>query len=325
MSKDLILWAVSAIVAHAACVPVGGERILGRNLAAANAAFASVAPDQVIAFAPSPGRVRLMGPQELARLAARYGVEADTFQQVCFERVTEPLTAARLIPALRKALEMPQAEIHILDFSRYPLPPGQLEFSRTALPAAPPNGDAEVLWRGHLMEGEHHSIPIWVKVKILVEQKWIEAVSTLFPGRPIAAGQVVLKSGKAFPPRHPMLKNLSDVIGHQAVRSIRPGQAIEPQMLREADAVKPGDLVSVQVLSGSAQLHLTARAESAGGIGDIVALQNPAGGKTFRAVVQGEGKVVVNSDAHSLETKNRVGSSADLPGRRTGQWSESVR
>lgn len=327
MMKLSASFVILAALVRAGCVPVNNERIRGSDLAAANAAFASIAPDEVIGFAPSPGRLRLLGPRELARLAARYGVKADSFQQICFERVTEPLTAARIVPALKKTLGLPDIEIHVLDFSRYPLPPGQLEFTRAGLPAAPPpNTDAGIIWRGRVIVTEHRSIPVWARVKLLVAQQWVEAATNLPAGRPIAAGQVIQKSGKQFPTAHPGFKTIADVVGRKPSRLIRAGQIVSAAMLKDPDEIERGDSVSVQVLSGGAQLSFKARAESSGGMGQTIAVQNPVSGKRFVAVVQEKGKVLVNSNARNLENDNGVaGNSSAASGGSMGGRLESVR
>jgi flagella basal body P-ring formation protein FlgA len=327
MTKLLGLLSVCVLFARAGCVPVNDDRIHGRDLAAANAVFSAVAPDEVIGFAPSPGRLRLFGPRELARLAARYGVKVSSFKQVCFERLAESLTKERLIPSLRKALGISGIEIHILDFSRYSLPPGQLEFSRAGLPKTPPpNGNASVIWRGQVIIATHRSIPVWVRVKLLAPQQWVEATSDLLAGRPIAPDQVTLKSGKQFPFDHAGLAAVADVAGREPVRLIRAGQIISPDMLKDPDEIERGDEVSVRVLSGGTEIRFQARAESAGGRGEIIAVQNPVSGKRFDAVVQKKGKVLVDSNARDLAVDNSFGSaSAAISGGSLGRRLESVR
>ncbi|MEO7144982.1 MAG: flagellar basal body P-ring formation chaperone FlgA [Bryobacteraceae bacterium] len=289
----------------AACQPVDGDRILGRDLAAANPAFSVIAPEQTIGFAPAPGRRRIFGSQELARLAHRYPGAGSSFAPVCFERVTQPLTAERLVAALKKAVDLPDVEIHVLDFSRYPLPPGELAFSRSSLPAAPPsNPDAGITWRGQLTAAGHHSVPIWVTAQILVERQWIEAAADIPAGKPIAAGQLLTKTGKQFPFAASPLSAIADVTGRTSQRAIRTGQIIFPAMLGDTDAVERGDAVAVHVSSGGAQLQFEARAESSGHRGEIVAVRNPLNGRPFPAVVQSKGKVLVNPYAAQLDSKN---------------------
>jgi hypothetical protein len=63
------VWAVLlAAVSHAiACQAVDGERILGKDLAAADAVFAGLDPDSEIGAAPLAGVRRIVYAEELAR------------------------------------------------------------------------------------------------------------------------------------------------------------------------------------------------------------------------------------------------------------------
>src|SRR5437016_5292928 len=139
------------------CQAVDGERILGRDLAAADPMFAPLDPDLEIGAAPLAGVRRVVRVDELSRLAQQHGIAISSpASPICFERLTEPLSLETLLPALRQALAMDNAEIEILDYSRYSVPHGRLEFTRAGLAA---NG----LWRGRVVYGEGHSAPVWVK------------------------------------------------------------------------------------------------------------------------------------------------------------------
>ncbi|MGH9664535.1 MAG: flagellar basal body P-ring formation chaperone FlgA, partial [Bryobacteraceae bacterium] len=141
-----------------------------------------------------------------------------------------------------------------------------------------------------------------------------------------AVGQVALKTGKQFPFAHPGLAAVDDVLGRKPARLIRAGQIISPGMLKNPDEIERGDAVSVKVLSGGAQLRFEARAESSGGRGEIIAVQNPVSGKKFEAVVQRKGKVLVNSNAGDLASNNGVGGDSDAAaGGGLGRRLESVR
>ena len=49
-----------------------------------------------------------------------------------------------------------------------------------------------------------------------------------------------------------------------------------------------GDAVEVEVRSGAAHLALTAKAESGGRNGDVIAIRNPGSSRVFRARVEGK-------------------------------------
>jgi flagella basal body P-ring formation protein FlgA len=322
MKQFLVFLFACGAWAKAACLAVDADRILVRDLAAADPAFAGASPEQVVGFSPQPGHLRLFGPQELARLAARFGILAKTFEPVCFERVTIPLTAGRLLPAIRKAVNLAEVEIAILDFSRFPLPPGELEFPRSGLSSrAPPNPDAGVIWRGRLIGTDGHGIPVWARVRLAVARHWVEAAADLPVGRPIKGTQLASRTGKQFPFSDPALAEAKDAVGRRPVRVIRAGQPILPAMLAEPGDIERGDPVSVEVSSGGAELRFDARAESSGRKGETIAVLNPISGRRFAAVVVEKGKVLVNPNA-TLPVGNRR--SAGANNHALGERPESV-
>jgi Chaperone for flagella basal body P-ring formation len=89
---------LSMVPAWGACVPVETDRILAKDLASANQAFAAVDPAIEIGFSPLPGVTRVMRPAELAALARKLGVAASPdsapFESVCFVRTASSVAAA---------------------------------------------------------------------------------------------------------------------------------------------------------------------------------------------------------------------------------------
>src|SRR5579863_5051138 len=141
-----------------ACQAVDGDRILAKDLAVARPEFAVLDPSLAMGLAPQAGAIRTMRAAELSGLAAKHGlVLSGPIPDVCFERVAEPLTAARLLPVLEKASG--ETGIEILDWGRYRLPPGTIEFMRAGLT---PSG----LWRGRVVYPGGRSTPVWVKIRI---------------------------------------------------------------------------------------------------------------------------------------------------------------
>src|SRR5437879_4336875 len=137
----LPIWMAARILA---CQAIDGDRILGKDLAAAEAALSALDPDLEMGAAPLAGARRVVQAEELARWARQHGVTiSSALSPICFERVTEPLTAEALLPALRQALAMDAAEIEILDYSHSGVPRGTLEFTRAGLSPAG-------LWRGRV-------------------------------------------------------------------------------------------------------------------------------------------------------------------------------
>ncbi len=95
-----------AILLALDCQTVKGDRITGRDLAAANLAFAAVNVATDLGPAPLPGLRRVMRAADLTRLAARLGIAIEAPPgEACFER---PIAALRPSPAARVKLGPPE-------------------------------------------------------------------------------------------------------------------------------------------------------------------------------------------------------------------------
>lgn len=284
----LLLLAVA--VGPAACHSVEGEQILGRDLAAADGRFAAMPRDAVIGYAPSAGARRILHPAELARVATRYAVPPDLFEDVCFDRAVLTLDRETMIAAMRVALSLPDASIEITELSLYPAPPGDVVFPRASL-ASPRDGSA--LWRGYVRYGLNRRFPVWARVKIQVSGSRIVAAEDLKPGVAIESLQVRLETIEGFPDSDPSAQSVEQVTGLVPRRRIHAGSAVTLSVLEQAKDVARGERVKVEVHAGAAQLEMEGRAESAGRTGQTVSVLNTKSGKRFDAQVAGKGKVLV--------------------------------
>jgi flagella basal body P-ring formation protein FlgA len=282
-----ILFLLASMVPVFACQIVEGEHILGKDLSAASALFASLNPSVEIGASPIAGVQRVLRPEELVRLARQNGIElTEVATAVCFERATRQMTVEQLMPILRQALSMDNAQIEILDFSHFGVPRGTFEFPKSGLM---PNG----LWRGRLLYEQGHSMPVWVKARITVEKTWVEAAEPLAMGKPINGSQLIVKNGPRFPFDTAFVDSLELVAGRRPVRTLPAGTAIASPMLMIAHDVERGDMVDVEVKVGAATLSFQATAESSGRTGDSVMVKNPDNGKSFLAKIQDKGHVLV--------------------------------
>jgi hypothetical protein len=145
------------------CIAVDGDRVLAKDLVAVDSWFARADPSLEIGMAPLAGVTRVIQRRELAALArstqtVNQGVGIpDSISDVCVERATEPLTLQQLQPVLDAA--MGGSPVAVLEFSHYRIPRGAIEFTRAGLAR---NG----LWRGHVIYGSNHSVPIWAMVRM---------------------------------------------------------------------------------------------------------------------------------------------------------------
>jgi hypothetical protein len=143
-----------------ACVAVEQDRVLAKDLVPENAWFARLDPGLEIALTPLAGITRVIKSGELAALTRRNRIIVEipgSFSSLCVERAAAPLTPEGLQPVLEQVLG--GSPVRILDYSRYPVPRGEIEFTRAGLTTAG-------LWRGRVIYGNRHSTPVWAKVAL---------------------------------------------------------------------------------------------------------------------------------------------------------------
>jgi flagella basal body P-ring formation protein FlgA len=281
-------WALAAVLAARAiaCQTVD-EHITGKDLAAANPVFAAIDPDMEIGPAPMAGVSRVIHPLELSKIAQRGGIALSApLGDICFDRATEPLTPEKILPILRNSLAPEEAQIEILDHSRFAIPRGVLEFKREGLSSAG-------LWRGRVVYGPGSSAPIWVKVRVTEERTWVEAAESLQSGKAIGADQLVTRKGPRFPFGAAPLDSIDLAAGRAPVRMLPAGSEIYATMLVAPREIERGDKVEVEASSGNAIVAFEATAESPGRMGESILLRNPENGRYFRARVDGKGKAAV--------------------------------
>lgn len=280
--------------ADSPCVIVQGDQILVSDLARAIPAFARVAPISPLAPSPLPGNTRTFSFSELQAFGSRLSVSVPAQQTACFQIEMKTLDIDRVAEAMRSSLNIPDARIEILETSPSRVPVGSIEFTRDNL-GAPSSRDSKnpVPWRGDIVFGGSHRFAIWAKVRIAAPVREVVAVEALRPGVAIASSQLRTEVVEGFPSAAPVITSTDQVVGLMPLRPVAAGAEVRLENLVHPNDVNRGDLVTVDVRFGAAHLSLTGRAESAGRIGDTVAVRNPDTSKVFQAMVEGLDRVTV--------------------------------
>jgi flagella basal body P-ring formation protein FlgA len=291
----LILGLILAAAAMpGACVQVSSERIVVRDLLDAVPLLQELDPNTPVGYAPIPGTERVVSGRELTLIAIRHGVTLTDVPDVCIARALRAVTSAEMQAALVAALGMREAHLEVEEYSSQPLPPGHLEFERSTLVQPPPNApDAPVIWRGKLVYDQHHSAPVWAKVRIAVDRPIFLAAEDIPAGTVVRDVEVKAATVHEFPFSGPSLDSSAEIVGKVARRIIRAGQRITASALEEPKDVVRGDIVQVRVIDGPATLSFDGIAASSGKKGDTILVHNSASGRNFRAVVEEKGKAVV--------------------------------
>jgi flagella basal body P-ring formation protein FlgA len=281
-----------ASVAVAGCLAVsaGSDRITLLDLAPAFPGLEVATSDQPVGLAPAPGVQRMFRLPELRRLAARLNITAEPKGELCFERPVAPLDGARVTEAMRK--QLPEAQIELLEYSRIPVPEGELEFPLNGLRATPSGG----FWSGSVRYGGGHRFTVWARVRVTVIAPRVIAVTDLKPGRVIVASDVRVEMREDSPAGNLLVTALEQAEGRVLERPVLAGTILRAQWLELPKDVVRGDTVQVEVWSGGAHLKLPAVAEASGSTGQTIPVRNPESKKRFWAVVAGKGQVTVGKE-----------------------------
>ena len=91
------------------------------------------------------------------------------------------------------------------------------------------------------------------------------------------------------------------IIGQAAKRPVRAGAVVQARDVGAAIVVKTGELITVAYDADGVSLSMQGKAMGPGGVGDAIAVQNPASKKIIQAVVTGPGQAVVGPAAEQLK------------------------
>lgn len=271
------------------CVSVAGPSVVAAELAPTVVEFASLPPGQVLLLAPKPGVRRLLKPVELAQIARRHGIELKAPAGLCLERRSQTLDPAALKAALVRAWSHhggpSDADLELLDFSRLPVPPGDIEFGPPPTPSlAECQAGSPLNWRGRLRYDGAQSFPIWASVRVHASRQVLLFAKDLPAGAIIDQASVTSNAVECavLPPG--TLVDSSSVLGRELRAGVRQGDPVRLQQLATVKEIDRGDLVSVRI-EGVQHVEIRAVALTSGRRGDRVILQNPLTGARFQALV----------------------------------------
>src|SRR5579863_4464101 len=301
--KTAAILIVVASWATAACITVPSDKILARDLSAAIPVFQALDPDAIIGFSPFPGTERILSSRELLLTARRYGLAfraGELAPSLCVQRIVHALSVEEVRAALLSALDNPEGRLEILEFSNKPVPPGRLLFQLTAVNKPLGNNPATpVIWPGKLIYDDQHSLSVWAKVRMSVDRAVFLAKETIPKGQVIVAEQIVTARMPQFPSPHEPPSSVSWIVGKVARRTIAAGQRVSLEALQDPLDVVKGETIHVKVVDGAATITLDAVAQSSGNKGETILVHNSSSGKSFRAVIEERGRVVVIPTAGS--------------------------
>lgn len=270
------------------CVPVDGARILGRHLRLASPVWAAIPETYFAGWAPGLGMERVFGVREQRVLAGKFGIAAGDLAPIRFCALGERLNAERVHGAILAALagggQTPDS-VEVADFSRFPVPKGELSFRQAPWRGAQ---SGSVLVPGTILT-DGRSQPVWARVRVRYRvRRWTAAVP-LPAGSPIGSGKMRLEETMSSEPARPPPPE-ADLAGLAPRRTIAAGQAVDPERLTVPPVIRRGDKVVVESRRGNARIEIEATAESPGWKGERVVVRNALSGRKFAATVRGPGR-----------------------------------
>lgn len=279
---------LALFVVAAGCIPSAApkDQITAGDLSAALPEWNAVAPDSAVAFAPAPGVIRTFRIAELRRLAARFHIASAPERDICVQRPTAGISREQMLSVMR--VRLPSARIVILETSRLPAPAGDLDFPLTGLR----NG----YWFGFVRFGDNHKFVVWARVDVKITVQCLVASADLVIGNPIDAMNLRSETRDEFPSRQICdggTDRIEDVAGRRPRRTIRAGTVVQKIWLDAPKIVARGEIVKVNVISGSTRLESEGVAETSGSLGEVISVRNPDSKRQFRARVTSPGRVVV--------------------------------
>jgi flagella basal body P-ring formation protein FlgA len=288
----LLLTIAFAVSASAACLPVTGDRILASDLARADQRFSTLPATLQIGYTPVPGMNRTFAALELKQIARTNGIAWNDANpaEVCFELPMHAPTESEFTDSMHRSLP-PAAELNIVEIGHAAIPAGKIEFPLTGL--EPTNTENAQLWRGFVQYTESRRLPVWARVKVTVTRAAVIPIKDLAPEVPIEAAALRLETISGPLARESSASRIEDVAGRIVRRAVKAGSEIPISVLEDAPVVRRGDLVRVEVRSGSTILHFDAVAESNARAGEFADLRNPESGRIFRARAEAGSKAVV--------------------------------
>lgn len=303
MTLILLEMALFLGTASATCREVTADVIRMRDLSPLSPAFSVLNGDAVVSPSPLPGAVRVLRGPELARLAERNGIKKSdavdpaTFGDVCFQWAMREINEKDLLAALHQAMGIPDIEIDLADFSRFPAPTGELVFPRSGLALSSATTGAPVLWRGYVNYSGVHRFAIWAKVRMHARLNRVIATDNLTTGLPVRADQLRIEMLDGAPDTLAPAQNLDQVIGKCLLRPVHRGTTVSLDDLATARAVRRGDKVDVAFESPALHLRFEATAQADGHFGERIPLRNLQSGNLFTAEVSGKDQArVVQND-----------------------------
>ena len=285
----LLSWQISG-----QCLTVDAEWVTAKDVSERIPGYTEIDSDLRLVRAPFPGARGVISSTSLPSHEGGFGQSIIAF---CVERRLRRLSIEVFDQALRRSLDRKggtNIAFEVVDYDRSMLPSGKLEFATQSLaPPIPGRVDDTVLWRGKLFYAEGRSVPVWVRLRLWIEDEVCIVRREVPRGEDLTINDCKVGKSRYPPFMPPPLRDPSALEGTTAVRKMKMDEPLFQTMLTRKPEVKAGQPVELKITNGATQLRLQARAVSSGRRGDSVVVTNPSNGKRLEGHVVAEGLVEV--------------------------------
>lgn len=257
----------------------------------------------VLARAPQPGSRTFLDPAWVRRQAARHGLEwanATGIERVMVERASQSLSAGDIADLIAARLYRETGRSHEVTLSNRLLTlhapvdaPGTPEIVRLELDGRTGPFRAEI--RTH-EAGE--AVTVTGRADTVIDIPVL--VRPVARGEVIAAGDVEWLRMRSDRVRPDAITSEATLIGQEARRALRPGEALRAFDLREPAAIARGETVALVFQSGPLTLTARARALENAALGQTARFVNLQSNRTIEGVVEGPGRVRVTGATSNI-------------------------
>jgi flagella basal body P-ring formation protein FlgA len=279
-----------AVLQPLTCHLIKSDWIYGRDLAAAVPALASIAPDLKVGLAPIPGQQRIFRLAELKRIASANDLGPQITEDVCFGWDLAVPDRSQMFAAMQKELASRDPSIEIVESSLMPAPQGEYMFPLSGLIVG---SEKPSVWRGFIVYAGGKRFPVWARAIVKVKESHVIATADLREGDSIHLNQLKMESYQGPVRREKYCIDAARIEGLLLRRPVTAGTPLMDDMLEAPREVNRGDIVNAIVQTGAARLEVQGVAEADGRKGQVISVRNPRSGRSFHAVVEEKGTVLV--------------------------------
>lgn len=136
---------------------------------------------------------------------------------------------------------------------------------------------------------------------VRVTGQFVETMEVVMPTRAITKGETLASSDVTLErrPREGLgaetLGDLQSAIGKVARRGVMPGQPLRGSDVQRQEIIARGDIVTMVFEAPGLIVSMRGKANEAGAVGDVIAVQNLQSKRVLQATITGAGRVTANS------------------------------